>query len=103
VDSTVVGLMVERCLRFFPGLAGITAIRVWAGLRPYTPDLLPMIGPAAEAPGLFMAAGHEGIGITEAPITGLLISQMITGAAPEVPVAMLTPDRLARGVDHGDV
>jgi glycine/D-amino acid oxidase-like deaminating enzyme len=50
-----------------------------------------------------MAAGHEGIGITEAPITGLLISQMITGAAPEVPVAMLTPDRLARGVDHGDV
>ena len=47
VDSAVVGLMVERCLRFFPALAGLTAIRVWAGLRPYTPDLLPVIGAAA--------------------------------------------------------
>lgn len=101
VDTSVVMLMVDRCLRFFPGLAGLPAIRVWTGLRPYTPDLLPVIGPAAAVPGFYMAAGHEGIGITEAPITGLLISQMIAGAAPEVSLTAFTPDRFGKGVDNG--
>ncbi len=93
VDSAVVGLMVARCLRFFPALAGLTAIRMWAGLRPYTPDLLPVIGAAVDAPGFYMAAGHEGIGITEAPITGLLVSQMLTGAPVEVSVDAFAPAR----------
>jgi glycine/D-amino acid oxidase-like deaminating enzyme len=66
---------------------------MWAGLRPYTPDLLPVIGPVSRAAGLYVAAGHEGIGITEGPITGLLISQMITGQPVEVPVEALSPDR----------
>lgn len=79
IDPQVVSLMLSRCLRFFPALARVTALRTWAGFRPYTPDLLPIISPVAEIKGLYIASGHEGIGITEAPITGLLISQMITG------------------------
>ncbi len=79
VDPHVVSQMLSRCLRFFPGLAKVTALRTWAGFRPYTPDLLPIISPVQAVNGLYIASGHEGIGITEAPITGLLISQMITG------------------------
>jgi glycine/D-amino acid oxidase-like deaminating enzyme len=95
VDPAVAQLMISRCLRFFPRLAGVTAIRMWAGLRPYTPDLLPVIGPAPHAEGFFMAAGHEGIGITEAPITGLLVSQLVTGQPPEVSVEAFSPGRFA--------
>jgi sarcosine oxidase subunit beta len=89
VDSNVVAQMLSRCLRFFPILSAITAIRTWSGFRPYTPDLLPIISPVDSLAGLYIAAGHEGIGITEAPITGKLISQLITGEQPELPLDQL--------------
>jgi D-hydroxyproline dehydrogenase subunit beta len=92
-DPAAAGEIVSRCLRFVPGLANQTAIRIWSGLRPYTPDLLPVIGPVSAVGGLYVAAGHEGIGITEGPVTGLLISQMITGQPVEIPVGTLSPDR----------
>ncbi len=60
-----------------PALKQINVIRAFAGLRPYTPDGLPILGPVAEVPGFFMAAGHEGDGIALSPITGELIAQVI--------------------------
>ena len=102
VEPKVIGLMVARCLRFFPSLAGIHAIRTWAGLRPYTPDLLPIIGPVEELEGFYMAAGHEGIGVTEGPITGKLISQMLTGADLDVPVDELSLSRFFSNGTAGD-
>lgn len=86
VDPTVVASMLQRCLRFFPALAEISAIRTWAGFRPYTPDLLPIISPVDQVAGLYIAAGHEGIGITEGPVTGKVISQLITGQPTDVPL-----------------
>lgn len=93
VDAAVVQAVLARCLRFLPILRDVLAVRMWSGLRPYTPDLLPMIGPFGKVKGLFVAAGHEGIGITEAPITGKLISQMIMGEPTEIAVDRLSPDR----------
>ena len=93
VEPEVVSEVIRRCVRFVPALAGALAVRFWAGLRPYTPDLLPVIGPLSSVPGLFVASGHEGIGITEGPVTGLLISQMITGEETILPVGKLSPDR----------
>lgn len=95
-DPNVVALMVQRNLRFFPFLAGITAIRTWAGFRPYTPDLLPIISPVEDLPGLYLACGHEGIGITEGPITGLIISQLITGQKPAIDCGRLSFSRFAQ-------
>ncbi len=86
VDPMVVASMLQRCLRFFPALAEISAIRTWAGFRPYTPDLLPIISPVEQVAGLYIAAGHEGIGITEGPVTGKVISQLITGRPTDVPL-----------------
>lgn len=93
VEPEVVGEVVRRCVRILPTLAGLQAIRFWSGLRPYTPDLLPIIGPLSAVPGLYVAAGHEGIGITEGPVTGLLISQILAGEETLVPAVALSPDR----------
>ena len=98
VDPHVVGEIIRRCLRIMPFLAQVTSLRVWSGLRPYTPDLLPVIGEFEQVQGLYAAAGHEGIGITEAPITGRLISQLVTGQPTEVPVEQLSPGRFLQTV-----
>lgn len=100
VDPRVVSMMMKRNLRFFPALAKVTAIRTWAGFRPYTPDLLPIISAVDTIPGLYIAAGHEGIGITEAPITGKLISQIITGQTPDLPLGLLSLSRFKEALKN---
>lgn len=96
VNYEVVRSMIARSLRFLPALAHIHAIRIYAGLRPYTPDLLPIIDEADGVSGFYIAAGHEGEGITMGPITGKLISQMITGQELELPVEELSLSRFAQ-------
>jgi D-hydroxyproline dehydrogenase subunit beta len=93
VESEIAGHVLARCMRLLPRLKQVQVIRMWAGLRPFTPDLLPIIGPVRSASGLYVAAGHEGIGITEAPITGKLIQQMIAGEEMDVDVKLLSPER----------
>jgi len=95
-DYRVIGKMIARCLRFLPALKDIHAIRTYAGLRPYTPDLLPIIGEADTVKGFYVATGHEGEGITMGPITGKLISQMITGQELDLPVEELALSRFAQ-------
>ncbi len=97
VDPTVISLMVSRCVQLYPVLAGVHAIRTWTGLRPYTPDLLPIIGPVDPVEGFYLATGHEGLGITMGPITGKLIAQLITGQKPDLPVEELALARFDNG------
>ena len=96
VEPAVVSSVLDRCARFFPALSRCSAIRMWTGFRPYTPDLLPIISPVEEIDGLYIASGHEGIGITEGPATGKLISQLVTHAAPEIDLQPLSFARFAR-------
>jgi len=100
VEPEVIGAMLTRNLRFMPRLAGIHAIRTWAGLRPYSPDLLPIVCESEEVEGFYIATGHEGAGITMGPITGKLISQMVAGERPEMPVEQLSLARFARNETH---
>lgn len=58
-------------------LEKVPVIRSFAGLRPYTPDGLPLLGPVEGIPGLILAAGHEGDGIALAAVTGRLVSQLV--------------------------
>ena len=71
------------------------ALRVYAGLRPLTPDHIPIIGPFAEAPNICVATGHEGAGIGLAPATGELVAAWYTGAPTPLPIAWFSPDRFA--------
>jgi len=97
VSLRVVQAIAARALRFLPGLAQVQVIRSYAGLRPWSPDHLPLIGPLASVPGFYMAAGHEGAGIGLAPITGRLIADWITGAERPPFAEQMHPGRFKKG------
>ncbi|MFD1706111.1 NAD(P)/FAD-dependent oxidoreductase [Siminovitchia sediminis] len=77
----------EEAVRAFPQLANVRIIRTFAGLRPYTPDSMPILGPVAGIDGLFIAAGHEGDGIALAPISGKITAQMVCGEKPMMDIS----------------
>jgi len=96
VSIEVMQGLAERAIRFFPIMADIQVIRAYAGLRPYVADHLPIISKVDEVPGFFIAAGHEGDGIGLSPLTGTLISQMITGEETLLPVDSLSINRFKK-------
>jgi sarcosine oxidase subunit beta len=87
---TVEGLsgIAGAAVRLMPRLANTSVIRCFAGFRPHTPDGLPVLGAIPGGPeGLVMAAGHEGDGITLAPLTAKWISGLIMGCAGHASLA----------------
>ncbi|MDO4552434.1 MAG: FAD-dependent oxidoreductase [Bacillota bacterium] len=85
--------LAERAIRFIPKIKDVNIIRAYAGLRPYSIDHLPIVSAVEGLPGCFIAAGHEGDGICMAPITGYLMSQVITGETPMFDIDRLRFDR----------
>lgn len=81
VDANMLAQMLERALSYLPGLADLNAIRSWTGLRAATPDSLPLLGPHPTRPGLWLAVGHEGLGVTTAPASAQLLAAHITASA----------------------
>lgn len=88
----VLRAIAQRAIRFFPVIKDIHVIRSYAGLRPFTPDHLPIIS-ETEVPGFYVAAGHEGDGIGLSLITGKLITQMICDEPLAIPIEPLTLSR----------
>ena len=76
-----------------PGLIRGKLRRTWAGLRPVTPDGLPIIGPEPRLPGLWYATGHGRNGILMAGITGVLIRQLLLGQQPLSDLRVMSPSR----------
>ena len=70
--------ILEHARSFVPAIEKLNIIRSFAGLRPYTPDGMPVLGKMGGVEGFIVAAGHEGDGIALAPITGFLIAELIT-------------------------
>jgi D-hydroxyproline dehydrogenase subunit beta len=95
VDLEVAAAVARRAARFFPVLRELQLLRVYAGLRPLSPDHLPIIGPLPDAANVCVATGHEGAGVGLAPATGELVSAWFTGAAPAVPLEWFSPARFA--------
>ena len=83
--------MLRRAFEYLPGLRRLQAIRTWTGFRPSTPDKLPLVGEWER--GLYVAAGHEGLGITTAPATGRLIAELATGVATSLDPRPFDPHR----------
>lgn len=77
IQMDVIRCMARRLLRFYPKIGDFNVIRTYAGLRPWTPDHLPIVSAVEELPGFYIAAGHEGDGISLAAVTGKLMSDMI--------------------------
>ena len=92
LNRRVLSRMLERAIAFMPALGSLSVIRTWTGFRPATSDHLPLIGWWPEVPGLMIAAGHEGLGITTATATGELIAALALGG-PSIDARPFAPDR----------
>ncbi len=95
VDRPILERMVSRAIEYMPRLARLSAIRAWTGFRAATPDSLPIIGPQPELPGVYLATGHEGLGITTSLGTAELIVDHILGRSSAIPSEPYLPARLA--------
>ena len=93
VDPPMVERMIARSLEYMPGLEKLSAIRTWTGFRAATPDSLPLIGPHPEIPGLYIATGHEGLGITTSLATARLLVDPLLGRPTAIPVEPYLPAR----------
>jgi glycine oxidase len=72
----------QAALDLVPKLNDARFLSAWAGLRPGTPDGLPILG-ATPTPGYFVATGHFRDGILLAPVTARVMGQVIAGKRPE--------------------
>lgn len=100
IDTHMLTRMLQRAQEYMPGLAEVFAIRSWTGFRAATPDKLPLIGPTAPNSRLYLATGHEGLGITTSLATGKLIADQILGRSSAIPVAPYLPDRKHEDHSH---
>jgi glycine/D-amino acid oxidase-like deaminating enzyme len=79
----------------------MNAIRAWTGFRAASPDGLPIIGPAGEMlPGVWIAAGHEGLGVTTSLATAKLLAAQIMGTRAAIDAAPYRADRFAMECRH---
>jgi len=82
----------QSALKLVPKLAGARILEAWAGLRPGTPDGLPILG-TTSTPGYFVAAGHFRDGILLAPVTAKVLGAIVTGRVPQFELAGFSPAR----------
>jgi glycine oxidase len=85
--------LARGALRLVPGVAAIRFREAWAGLRPASPDRLPVIGSSPSVPNAFYATGHYRDGIMLSAITGEIIADLVAGRAPSLDLAPFAPAR----------
>ncbi|PXV56080.1 Glycine/D-amino acid oxidase [Dyella jiangningensis] len=95
VSPAMVQRMLERSFAFVPGLRNLQALRVWTGFRPTTPDGRPYLGAVPGALDQWVAAGHEGLGVTTALGSAKLMVDLIQGREPAIDPAPYAPSRMA--------
>jgi D-hydroxyproline dehydrogenase subunit beta len=100
VDQVMLANMVRRAQEYMPALGSMSAVRVWTGFRAATPDKLPLIGPCPGYKSVFLATGHEGLGITTSLGTARLLVDQVTGMKPEIAVEPYLPSRTAKECAH---
>jgi len=93
VDQAMLTAMLARAAVYMPAIGQLKTIRVWTGFRAATPDKLPLIGPMPHNQALWMATGHEGLGITTSLATGELIAAMLTGRQAAISTEPYLPAR----------
>jgi glycine/D-amino acid oxidase-like deaminating enzyme len=94
VSPRMLARMLQRAFRFMPALRDLQAIRAWTGFRPATPDGRPYLGAVPGHDGLWVAAGHEGLGVTTAPGSAQLLLDLILGRTPAIDPAPYSPSRV---------
>lgn len=102
VTPSAIKDLTAGAVRAIPFLARVRAKRVWSGLRPGSPDELPMLGPVEGLTGYLNACGHFRTGIVTAPLTGLLVAEMASGDPASFPVEPFLLSRFASPRQGGE-
>ena len=91
-NADTIQRMHRAAVALVPGLEQARMSAAWAGLRPGTPDDLPILG-TTNTPGYFVAAGHFRDGILLAPVTAHVMAQVVTGAKPDLDLGAFSAAR----------
>jgi Glycine/D-amino acid oxidases (deaminating) len=86
VDHEILKTLLRRAQEYMPGIGSMSSLRTWTGFRAATPDKLPLIGPWPGDSSLYLATGHEGLGITTSLATARILVDQVTGSKPEIAV-----------------
>jgi glycine/D-amino acid oxidase-like deaminating enzyme len=100
VDHSMLSRMLQRAQQYMPGLGKMLMVRAWTGFRAATPDKLPFIGPWPGDKSVWLATGHEGLGITTSLGTARILVDQLTGTKPEIDVEPYLPSRAAKEHVH---
>ncbi len=100
VDNIMLVRMLQRAQEYMPGLAEMSTVRTWTGFRAATPDKLPLIGQSTGDKTVFLATGHEGLGITTSLGTARLLADQITGRKSDIPIEPYLPSRTVKEHVH---
>jgi glycine/D-amino acid oxidase-like deaminating enzyme len=100
IETHMLHRMLQRAREYMPGLGELTAVRTWTGFRAATPDKLPLIGPVPGNERLYLATGHEGLGITTSLATGRLLADQVVGRPSAIPCEPYLPGR-KQEASHG--
>jgi D-amino-acid dehydrogenase len=92
------GLLTSAADRYLREPPSGPAVEEWWGWRPMTPDGLPLIGPSPALPNVWIAAGHNMLGLSMAPATGKLVAELVTGARPHLDPAPYAVTRVGQAV-----
>ncbi|MFZ6765445.1 NAD(P)/FAD-dependent oxidoreductase [Undibacterium sp. Di26W] len=102
IDPRALGAVLQTAMQLLPCLADMQIIRAWAGMRPASPDGQPVIGPHPLLPGIWVAAGHEGLGVTTALATAQILADQIAGRPARIDDTAYRPARFfpEQGVNY---
>lgn len=100
VESEILSTMLRRAIEYMPDLATKSVLRTWTGFRAATPDKLPLIGPWQEDSTIYLATGHEGLGITTSLGTARLLADHFAGRKAEIGAEAYLPQRRSVQVLH---
>jgi glycine oxidase len=97
VNASTIQDLLSAAAKYLPGLAAAPITQNWAGLRPGTPDDLPILGPM-EIPRAFVASGHFRNGILLAPITARIMADLIQGRTSPLDIMAFSPARFGPSI-----
>lgn len=95
VNQRRIQAIVRQAGEYLPWTRELELVEIWRGLRPCTPDGLPVIGRAGNYNNLIIAAGHATIGMVLGPVTGLLAAQLVSREQPEIDIHRLRLGRFS--------
>lgn len=93
IDHKMMSAMLRRGVEYMPALSRLSAIRAWTGFRAATPDKLPLIGLCPGYKTVYLATGHEGLGIVTSLGTARLLTDLVMERMPEIDPAPYSPSR----------